>query len=93
MADADREMRFNAEFTARVRAWRDERGWTADQMATALGVPPDRYRKYESRSPLPAYLIEPFALICEREVSELVTGRSTARQLQRKVARLSRVAE
>ena len=85
-------MRFNAEFTARVRAWRDERGWTADQMATALGIPPDRYRKYETRSPLPAYLMEPFSLICEREVSELITGRVLARQAPRKIARLTRAA-
>jgi hypothetical protein len=49
---------FNEAICARVHRLRNERGWTAAQMATALGVPPERYRKYEYRSPLPHYLIE-----------------------------------
>lgn len=46
-------------------------------MATALGVPPDRYRKYEYRSPLPHYLIERFVLIVGRDIEFVLTGKTT----------------
>lgn len=70
------EAKFNDELCARVHELRNARGWTAAQMATALGVPPDRYRKYEYRSPLPAYLMERFALIVECELDYLITGKA-----------------
>jgi hypothetical protein len=64
--------------------------WTAAQMATALGVPAERYRKYEYRSPLPHYLIERFALIVGRDVEYVLTGNRVARSLpmeeRRKIA-------
>lgn len=46
-------------------------------MATALGVPPERYRKYEYRSPLPHYLLERFALIVGREIEYVLTGKTS----------------
>jgi len=76
MAIDNEEARFNDALCARVHRLRGERGWTAAQMATALGVPPDRYRKYEYRSPLPHYLLERFALIVGRDVEYLVTGKT-----------------
>jgi transcriptional regulator with XRE-family HTH domain len=76
MADASDEALFNNAYCQRVRDLRDERGWTADQMATALGIPPDRYRKYETRSPMPAYLVERFSLIVGRDVDYVLTGKS-----------------
>ena len=66
---------FNDNICARVHRLRNERGWTAQQMATALGVPAERYRKYEYRSPLPHYLIERFALIVGRDVEYVLTGK------------------
>ena len=69
------EAAFNEALCARVHKLRNERGWTSLQMATALGVPPDRYRKYEYRSPLPHYLIERFALIVGREIEYVLTGK------------------
>jgi DNA-binding XRE family transcriptional regulator len=71
----NRELEFNEALCARVHRLRNERGWTAEQMATALGVPPDRYRKYEYRSPLPHYLIEQFAIIVGRDVEFVLTGK------------------
>lgn len=71
-----REQEFNEAYIARVKRLREERGWTSEQMATALGVPPDRYRKYEYRSLLPHYLIEQFAAIVDRDVSYVLTGRA-----------------
>lgn len=78
----NRELQFNETFVARVHRLRKERGWTAEQMATALGIPPDRYRKYEYRTPLPHYLIEQFATIVGRDVEYLLTGRVARRQIE-----------
>lgn len=69
------EAMFNESLCARVHELRNERGWTAAQMATALGVPPERYRKYEYRSPIPAYLMERFALIVGCDLDYLLTGK------------------
>jgi transcriptional regulator with XRE-family HTH domain len=79
MPDSNDELLFNNALCARVQTLRKERGWTAEQMATALGIPPDRYRKYETRSPLPAYLMERFATITDCELDYLLTGRSRVR--------------
>lgn len=72
----DEELVFNNELCARTRALRDARGWTAEQMATALGIPPDRYRKYEYRSVLPLYLVERFCLITGADIEFFITGRT-----------------
>ena len=75
MVGTSEEAQFNEALCARVHRLRNERGWTAQQMATALNVPPERYRKYEYRSPLPHYLIERFALIVGRDVEYILTGK------------------
>jgi hypothetical protein len=75
MVGMSEEALFNEALCARVHRLRNERGWTSAQMATALGVPPDRYRKYEYRSPLPHYLVERFALIVGRDVEYILTGK------------------
>lgn len=71
----NKEARFNDALCARVHRLRNERGWTAQQMATALGIPAERYRKYEYRSPLPHYLLEQFALIVGRDIEYVLTGK------------------
>lgn len=75
MVGISEEALFNEALVARVHRLRNERGWTAQQMATALGVPPDRYRKYEYRTPLPHYLIERFALIVGRDIEYILLGK------------------
>lgn len=75
------ETEFNEALFVRVRRLRKERGWTAEQMATALGIPADRYRKYESRTPLPHYLLERFALIVGRDIDYVLIGRSSNRKV------------
>jgi transcriptional regulator with XRE-family HTH domain len=70
---------FNDRLCARVQRLRNERGMTAAEMAIALGIPAERYRKYEVRSPLPQYLIERFAIIVGRDVEYVLTGNSTRR--------------
>jgi transcriptional regulator with XRE-family HTH domain len=73
------EALFNDALCARVHRLRNERGWTAAQMATALGVPAERYRKYEYRTPLPHYLVERFALLVGRDMEYVLTGRIAPR--------------
>jgi transcriptional regulator with XRE-family HTH domain len=73
------QAKFNDSLCARVHRLREDRGWTSEQMATALGVPPDRYRKWEYRSPMPHYLLERFALIVGRDVEYVLTGKVTPR--------------
>lgn len=47
---------------------------TQEQMAEALGISLDRYRKYENRTPLPLYLVEPFSIITNYSIMFVVTG-------------------
>lgn len=67
---------FEAELRARIAALRDARGWTQKQMATALGVPVEAYKKYENRvgSVMPSYLIPRFAQFVDRDVAYILTG-------------------
>jgi transcriptional regulator with XRE-family HTH domain len=73
------ELVFNNDLCARVKQWREEKNWTAAQMATALGIPPDRYRKYEYRTPMPAYLMERFCLITDTTLDNLLRGTPRSR--------------
>lgn len=75
MTISNEETAFNDAYCARVQRLRQDHGWTQEQMAIALGVPVDRYRKYEIRSPLPAYLVERFALIVGRDTTYVLTGK------------------
>ena len=77
MTTSNEEQVFNEALCARVHMLRNERGWTSEQMAIALGVPPDRYRKYEYRSPLPGYLVERFAVIVGVDISYVLTGKAS----------------
>ncbi len=84
------EQEFNEAYIARTKKLREDRGWTSEQMATALGVPPDRYRKYEYRSLLPHYLVEQFAAIVDKDVAFILTGKPQAQP--RRVANIRRSA-
>lgn len=81
MDSPNAERDFNDAYIARVKALREGRGLTAAQMADLLGVPADRYRKYELRSPLPAYLVERFALICGQTVEYVLLGKHGLRKI------------
>ncbi len=80
MPNSNEEQAYNDALCDRVKKFRMERGWTAEQMAIALGIPPERYRKYEIRSPLPAYLMERFCLNANVELENLVLGKPRQRQ-------------
>jgi transcriptional regulator with XRE-family HTH domain len=73
-----REDRYRSAITARLQLLRKAMGKSQPEMAEALGVPLDRYRKYETRTPLPGYLIEPLAELTGYSVHFIVTGRGSA---------------
>lgn len=83
------ELEFNDALCARVQRLRKERDWSQQQMATAIGVPFERYKKYETRSPIPPYLIPRFAMIVDRSVAYILTGRDEVAPINR-VKRLVR---
>lgn len=75
MPAVDSRTEYLAALTARIRKLREAKGWTQAEMATALGVPEERYRKYENRSALPIYLVEKLSLITGRSIHFIVTGK------------------
>jgi transcriptional regulator with XRE-family HTH domain len=75
MVTENEQLRFENALCERVVKLRKAKGWTAEEMALALGIPADRYRKYETRSPLPQYLIPRFAKIVDRSIEYILTGK------------------
>lgn len=69
------EAEFNNHFIERIARLRAERGWNQAQMAAAIGVPFERYKKYETRSPMPHYLLPRFAQQVDRDIEYLLTGK------------------
>ena len=79
--ETNRQLMFNKALCSRIKTLRTTRtALTAEQMAKALGVEAEAYRKYEYRSPLPHYLLEPFAYIVGCDVEYLITGKSAKRR-------------
>lgn len=70
-----RDAEFVDQFCARTQRLRLERDWTQQQMATALDVPLERYKKYETRSPMPVFLIPRFAQLVDRSIAYVLTGK------------------
>lgn len=70
------EAEFNDRLCKRIARLRTERGWVQQQMADAIGVPLERYKKYETRTPLPHYLITRFAQQVDRDVAYILTGKA-----------------
>ncbi|SRR6266581_2819467 len=84
---------FNETLCQRVQELRQARGWTQEQMARALDIPLDRYKKYEVRSPLPPHLIERFAMLVGREISYVLTGKLDLARRGPRVPAVQRPAE
>lgn len=86
MNQGNEQLLFENALCERVKTLREGKDWTAEQMAVALGIPPDRYRKYESRSPIPQYLIPRFAAIVDRSIEFVLTGRDSEARRQPRAA-------
>jgi transcriptional regulator with XRE-family HTH domain len=54
---------FSIRFCERTRAIREAMGWSQKEMAHALGIPLENYKKYEKRTPIPHRLITRYCLI------------------------------
>lgn len=70
-----REEPYRKAITARLKLLRESAGKSQPEMAEMLGVPLDRYRKYETRTPLPGYLVEAVSKITGYSVTFVVTGK------------------
>jgi transcriptional regulator with XRE-family HTH domain len=62
-------------FRDRLRSIRIELDWSQAEMAEALGISLDNYKKYEIRSKFPPHLLEKLALVTHRRIEFIVTGR------------------
>ena len=90
MSDSE-EFIFNNEYCERVKRFRGETNMSAEEMANLLGIPPDRYRKYENRSPMPVYLISKFCRIVGCDLEHLILGKPRERLKPVLLARKSSV--
>lgn len=78
MSDSE-EFIFNNGYCERLKRFRGETNMTAEEMADLLGIPADRYRKYETRSPLPVYLVAKFCRIVGCDLEHLILGKPRER--------------
>lgn len=78
MSDSE-EFIFNNDYCERVKRFRGETNMNAEDMADLLGIPADRYRKYENRSPMPVYLIAKFCRIVGCDLEHLILGKPRER--------------
>lgn len=74
MAISPSQREFEDQLRKRVKRLRGAR--TQLQMATLLEIEFEAYKKYETRSPLPQYLIPKFAMIVGCDIAYLLTGKS-----------------
>lgn len=86
MSDSE-EFIFNNGYCDRVKRFREETNMSAAEMAELLKIPADRYRKYESRSPLPVYLVASFCRIVGCDLEHLILGKPRERMKPVLVAR------
>jgi hypothetical protein len=93
MTDDDQTQRlYNDGLRARTRALRKAKGYSYKKMALYLGgIEWEAYKKYETRSPMPAYLYERFCDITCGNVTWLVTGKGAMLAEQPEVPRVTAV--
>ena len=61
-------------FRKRLLGLRTDLDYTQEQMAEALGISKDNYKKYERRSKFPPHLLNKLALLTHRPLEYVVTG-------------------
>ena len=66
---------YYAAFRERLKTIRVEMDYSQEEMATALGIPLANYKKYEIRSKFPPHLFERLALVTQRPLAYIVTGK------------------
>lgn len=68
------------QYIGRTAELRVARGMTQQEMADALNIPLERYKKYEQRSAMPVYLVARFAAIVGRDIEFVIAGKSSRRR-------------
>lgn len=74
MADRMSETEETLAFVGRVRAAREAKFSTQKPVYTALGIPQDQYKHYETKRPLPRKFIPKFCVLTEVTMEWLLTG-------------------
>lgn len=77
MGKDNEELSFNISFLKRTKEAREKLRWSQTFVADALGIPFERYKKYETRSPLPHYLIVKFCTLTGTDLQFFITGKYT----------------
>ncbi len=73
-AAAESERAFYEAFRIRLKAFRNDLGWSQAKMAKALGLSKANYAKYEDRSKFPLHKLEQLALVTHTSIEYVVTG-------------------
>lgn len=74
----ERERAFNRRFCLAVRKARDDANLTQAETAMRLGIPRQRYRRYESSTPMPHNLLIAFTTLTQTTIGRLFTAASAA---------------
>lgn len=59
----------------RIKTIREAMGWTQQEMANALGLPLETYRKYELRSMMPLHILTRFHQVSGHSLEYIITGK------------------
>ncbi|MFZ5783952.1 MAG: helix-turn-helix domain-containing protein [Pseudomonadota bacterium] len=78
------ERAYHESFRRRLKDLREELQWSQADMANALGLSLDNYKKYEIRSKFPPHQYEKLALVTHKSVDFIVTGRINITQFRRR---------
>lgn len=68
------------DYIQRTKQLREQSGRTQEQMAELLGIPVERYKKYETRSVMPPYHIGRFMVAVGLHAGHLVGGPDAPRR-------------
>ena len=85
MPEQNQEVVYLLGLLQRTIAARKARGWSQRFVADALGIPLERYKKYEQRTAIPVHLIERFCLLTGTDILFFVTGKKTTISPQKAV--------
>lgn len=64
-------------FRARLKAWRENLGYSQERMARGLGMTKANYQKYEDRSKFPLHKLEALSIVVHLSIEFIVTGKNT----------------
>lgn len=71
--------KFDAVYIARTKEARKASPLSQEEVATALGIKQDRYKNYETKTPLPLYMLEQFCIIVREDPYYIMFGKRRER--------------